>query len=57
MNLITKILAIVSIILMVIGGLSDWTKQTYFVSRKQYWYIGIYLLVLAILLEISHFEW
>ena len=55
MNRLTLIIVILSLVMMSLGGLSDMTGQRYVLSSQHFWADGIYLLLLAILIEISSF--
>lgn len=57
MKLATKIIFAISLLMIILGGLSDWTGEKYGLTKKQYWYGAIYTLIVAILLEISPLEW
>lgn len=52
MKKITIIVLILSLIAVAIGGMSDWTGNRYIISKEHYWSDGLYLLVLAIFLEL-----
>ena len=41
-------------VLMIIGGVSDLTNNRYILSKENYWKYGLYLLILAIFLEIAY---
>lgn len=54
MKTITLVLLILSIVAMLLGGLSDVTNRRYALTNAYYWNLGLYLLILAIFAEM-HF--
>lgn len=51
MKQITILFLVLSFIMIVAGGISDYTGKRYVVSKEQYWNNSIYLLFVAIFLE------
>ncbi len=52
MKQLTIILVVISIIAIMMGGLSDLTGKRYLISKEHYWNDGMYLLLLAIFVEL-----
>lgn len=50
-EILYNILIIMSLVMSIIGGLSDFTGKRYIISKDHYWRDSIYLLVLAIAIK------
>jgi MFS-type transporter involved in bile tolerance (Atg22 family) len=55
MKQITINLFIIAIILVSLGGISDITGKKFFLSKEHFWIDSIFILVSALLLQISDF--
>lgn len=53
MKTITLILLVIAIILTGLGGIADYTKREFIISKQHLWNDGKFLLIAAILFEIS----
>lgn len=49
--MLSSLLILISIVLMALGGWSDYTGQKLWVSRDHYWNDALYLVLLAIYLK------
>jgi hypothetical protein len=55
MKKITQILLFIAIIMVWLGGITDWiNRRVFYLSKEHFWFDGLFILLIAFLFQISN---